>query len=401
VSGNTAFVTAEPNRLVAVDLSTGRVRWDRATSVVDTLDPAYAGPIRDMVAAAAGWDKELPELKTRYAALLRAARAGDPTADPATLTALQARISELTSSLESVKPYRTPSTHDEVGYASPTPVTDGVHVWVTFGNGVVASFTVGGERRWSRWLGPCDMSKRGYMGMDAASPALVAGVLAVPYRKLTGLDPATGANRWVGPAWPHYGSPTVTWAAGRWLILSPDGLAVDASSGGVVFRGLGDVNYTSPVAVGDRVYYLGTNARYDEVAPNWALGWQLTAGGAVPLFKVEIPTRDRLYSVPVAVGDRLFAVTRQKQLVVLDANTGATLHQAAVAEGYGEVWAPLVAAGGRVWVSTVAGSIYAVEAGGGYGVVGSYKVSQNASTPWFQGSTVLWRGADALYRFGL
>src|SRR4029079_19307905 len=39
--------------------------------------------------------------------------------------------------------------HDEHNMATPSPVTDGSHVWVTFGNGDVACYTAAGDQGWS------------------------------------------------------------------------------------------------------------------------------------------------------------------------------------------------------------------------------------------------------------
>jgi outer membrane protein assembly factor BamB len=42
--------------------------------------------------------------------------------------------------------------HDEHNMATPSPVTDGQHVWVTFGNGDIACYTAAGEKVWSKSL---------------------------------------------------------------------------------------------------------------------------------------------------------------------------------------------------------------------------------------------------------
>lgn len=42
--------------------------------------------------------------------------------------------------------------HDEHNMATPSPVTDGKHVWVTFGNGDLACYTYDGDKVWSKNL---------------------------------------------------------------------------------------------------------------------------------------------------------------------------------------------------------------------------------------------------------
>ena len=256
----------------------------------------------------------------------------------------------------------------------------------------------------ARWLGPGQPAKHGYSGVDAASPVLAGGTLVVPYRNLTGLDPATGALRWTGPAYPHYGTPATMPVGGRTLVFTPSGEAVDAASGAVLARGLGDVYYTSPIVDGDRVYYVGTNAAFNSNVPNRARAWRVSAAdGAVtaePLWDVEITTRDRIYSVPVLDGQRIYVVTRNKQLVVIDQATGATISQSTVSERYGEAWAPAVLAGGRLFASAVTGTIYELSPAPPFQVIREHAVPGNAATPWFQGRMVLWRSRDALVRYG-
>jgi hypothetical protein len=351
------------------------------------------------VDAAPAWEQEVASLNTWYARAIKAVRAGDTSISAETLTATQARIAELNSNLDAASAYRTTGTHDEVGYTSPTPVTDGQSVWVLFGNGVTASFSLDGRRRWARWLGPPVLSKGGYQGVDTASPVLSGTTLVLPYRNLTGVDAATGANRWRGPAWPHYGTPTLTTVSGRTWILTPDGLALDAASGAQLARGLGGLYYTSPIAEGDTAWYIGSNARYDEVAPNWITAWKLAATGPTQLYRVELPTRDRIYSVPIKIGDQIFTVTRQKQMLVLDSATGQTTASTVLSTEHGEAWAPLVSAGGRLWVSSVSGAVWAVNPAAPMSPPVRYAVSPNATTVWFQGASVYWRGENALYRF--
>jgi hypothetical protein len=91
-------------------------------------------------------------------------------------------------------------------------------------------------------------------------------------------------------------------------------------------------------------------------------------------------------------------VTRGRHLMVLEAATGAVVHQGYLDGVRGEVWAPVVAAGGVVWSASVGGTVARIDPA----ALTSPRViavSPNASTPWFSGSAVYWRGGDALYRF--
>ena len=403
VTGGRVLVTAEPDQLISVDLATGALQWRRPTPVLDTLAPELADPIRGLLAEAPSLEAQHAELRRRHSEQLRAFRAGTAGVTQADLDALTAQIGGVRQTLDALSPYRTPDTHDDVGYASPTPVTDGMAVWALFGTGVVTRYGLDGRRAWARWLGPGVAAKHGYSGVDAASPVLAGGTLIVPYRKLTGLDPATGAVRWTGPEYLHYGTPAVATVDGHTFVFTPAGEAVDAASGAVVATGLGDVYYTSPVVDGDRVYYVGTNVSFNANVPNRGRAWQLRYDGQLrvsSLWDVEITTRDRIYSVPVLHSGHLYVVTRNKQLVVLDLATGATISQGTVSERYGEAWAPAVIAGGALYAAAVTGTVYELSLEPPFGLVREHAVSGNAATPWFQGGAVLWRGRDALVRYG-
>lgn len=393
------FVTAEPATLIAVEAATGRVRWRKALDVLDALDPAAEASFRPMVEAAPGWERTLATLRPQYSEALRAVRAGTGTTSTAALEAMAAQIQDLTKKLAAVKPFRTPPTHDEVGYASPTPITDGRSVWVLFGHGLIACVRVSGELVWSRWLGISDENKQGYAGTDAASPVWAGGRLVVPYRYLQALDPATGAIAWVGPAWNHYGTPAVAKMQGRDVLVTPDGRVVDGGSGRTLARGLGNLNYIAPIARGSKVWFIGSAVRYDESGSNTVVAWDLDRSLTEPTYRYQLPSRDRMYSVPLWFNDRLYMVTRGRHLMVLEAATGAVVHQGYLDGVRGEVWAPVVAAGGVVWSASVGGTVARIDPA----ALTSPRViavSPNASTPWFSGSAVYWRGGDALYRYG-
>jgi len=86
------FVCAEPNALIAVNKADGKILW------------AQSNPVTEVLGAE------------------RAAAVGEP------------------------------KTHAHNGYASATPVSDGKRVFAVFGNGIVAAYTIAGERLWIRFV---------------------------------------------------------------------------------------------------------------------------------------------------------------------------------------------------------------------------------------------------------
>lgn len=88
--------------------------------------------------------------------------------------------------------------------ASPSPVTDGKHVWAMTGTGVLKSYDFDGNERWSRDF-QNEYGRFGLMWGYASSPMLHAGTLYVQVLHgmktddpsyVLALDAVTGKNRW-------------------------------------------------------------------------------------------------------------------------------------------------------------------------------------------------------------
>ena len=151
VVGDSLFTVNEPYFLVCVDRSTGATRWERACSPLELKDKtAYAEmeSLHDRL------------LKERNAALLlrgeieEAKRTGRKDG----LTAKQAAVKSATAALEETqkeiselsRKHGCPSYgfgDGDVANLFPTPVTDGMHVWVKL-RGMVACFDFDGNRKW-------------------------------------------------------------------------------------------------------------------------------------------------------------------------------------------------------------------------------------------------------------
>ena len=59
----------------------------------------------------------------------------------------------------------------------PAPVSDGEHVYVTFGQGQVACYDLAGSKRWQKLVLPDKVMQRGGRSMFYSSPALIGGKL--------------------------------------------------------------------------------------------------------------------------------------------------------------------------------------------------------------------------------
>lgn len=402
-AGDLVVVTAEPSRLIAIHHDTGEVRWSHEHPIVESLSSDETSSLRSRIERAPELERAYQHLRQQYALLLRKARAGDPEATPEAITSLDTQISTARTELDALAPYLTPPTGDGVGYASPTPVFDGEHLFVQFGHGMVASYNLQGKRRWMRWLGPIDLEKKGYRGTDTASPLRVGDALITSYGHLRALDAATGETLWKGPRYEHFGTPAVIELSGHAFLVTPSGQILDAATGEVQPPKLDEVYYCGPVVQGDTVYFAGSASGWESNDPVGASAWRLhlTDEGvqATERWRVTLPSRDRVYAQPTWHNNELFIASRFRRLVVLEHDSGEMLHHRVLSETPGEVWASPVIAGDRLYVLTVQGHVHSLDLQDVSGPVRTQTLSPSPATPWFEASTLYWRGASAVYRF--
>jgi outer membrane protein assembly factor BamB len=240
VAGERLFVMAEPDELLCLDKQTGKVLWTAANSYYETLTPAerQANPaFRDKV------DPLLAELKKENDFIKR--------------VRLRAQVQKALTAIDADRfAWKTDGHFGEhfgiVGFTTPTPVSDGRHVWVWCGNGVAACYDLDGQRRWITRVPADDLSY-------ASSPALAGGTLAVFLHKLIGLDAQTGQVRWQQPKVTiNNGAVLAARLAGVPVFVTQRGDVVRARDGHLLYRdpnqGSGDTGWCPPVILGDVVY---------------------------------------------------------------------------------------------------------------------------------------------------
>lgn len=135
---------------------------------------------------------------------------------------------------------------EETGYAAPTPVTDGEHVWALFANGDVACFDFFGKEAWCRNLG----LPENLYGL-AASPVLAGDLLILqidqdwgsdgPRSALYGLVARTGEERWrtirdVESSWPTPIPLPLAESTLLFTCANPWAIAYDPATGEEVWR---------------------------------------------------------------------------------------------------------------------------------------------------------------------
>jgi outer membrane protein assembly factor BamB len=258
-------------------------------------------------------------------------------------------------------------THGDGSYASPTPVTDGEHLIVSFGSYGLYAFTMAGEQVWQKDLGDLDiMNSFG----EGSSPVLRGDTLILDWDHegesfLVALDKRSGAERWrrPRPSGTNWSTPLVVEAGGKTQVIVSSGKtsAYDLASGEELWscgstEGSGVIS--SPV-VFDGVALVSTGRRgaltaidlsqaQGNVSESAAVLWTVNADlphvssplvhdGVVYMLKqnsglvtaLELATGERLYgpermqaladayASPIVAGDKLYFAGRDGTVEIL------------------------------------------------------------------------------------
>lgn len=248
--------------------------------------------------------------------------------------------------------------HTTSSYAPYSPVTDGAHVWASFGSRGVYCFDLEGNEIWRADTAPLKMA--GAFG-EGSSPVLVGDSLVILAdqegdSRIFALDKNTGATRWEQKRDEEssWSSPVATQVGDRWEVITAASAFVrsyDASTGELIWQcsGLTGCAAPSPVVYDGKVYcstgFQGNAimaialGRTGDLSGSDAITWFSDKGGAI------VPS-------PLAVDGRLYVVQGYKPLLsCLNARTGTYLYQSERISGLQSIYASPLAAGGNLYIS--------------------------------------------------
>lgn len=215
-------------------------------------------------------------------------------------------------------PEERPPTSPNCGYAAPTPMSDGRRVYAVFGTGIVACYDLAGSRQWLRYLALPQVTQYG----RSASPVLAGGRLLVSLSGLTAVDPLTGGTVWDAAAAPSsYGTPAIMTLGDVQLALTPQGDCVRLSDGKIMATKLASMKYTSPLVVGDVVYFADAPTVAYKLTPQTDQRIQCQK-----LWENE-DVEGELFASPVCHDGLLYCVTNEGLLFVIDVQTGQTVYR--------------------------------------------------------------------------
>jgi outer membrane protein assembly factor BamB len=301
--------------------------------------------------------------------------------------------------------------HDDHGFASASPITDGEHVWAHFGSrGTFCLNAADGELVWARTdLGK--METRGGFG-DGSSPVLQDDRLIVPWdhegdSSILALDKKTGKTLWK-TARDHPSSWTtplvVEHGGSKQVIQSGEGSAVsyDFASGKELWRADGQTArpVATPVAAGG-VAYIGSGFRGSflgayrldgangDITESDKVVWTVTSG--TPDIASFLLSDGRLY----------FHSGKDGILSCLDAKTGKAHYSRERIPGLSRVYASPIAANGHVYLTGREGVTVVIKDGAKLEVVASNELGEPIdATPAPVGDALFIRGSKHLYCIG-
>jgi outer membrane protein assembly factor BamB len=286
-----------------------------------------------------------------------------------------------------------PAPQQTKDYARATPVTDGKNVYVSFSNGVVASYSLDGKRLWLTKVEPPKLSYG-----PSASPVLAGGKLLVDGARLTALDPASGKELWKAQVEAHYGTPAILTLNDTLLAVTAKGAVIRISDGAVlatkIAEGLGGDQSPTPVVQGGIVYFAYMHCSAVKLS---------MADGKVhaeELWDQDLP--GSIIASPILKDGMLFAVpSGAPEYQVLDAATGKVLLEKPL-EIDPNIYPSLTIAGKYLFLGNDKGTMLVLEPGKEFKQVRQNELPDGGSgaSPVFSGSQLFLRGGENLYCIG-
>jgi outer membrane protein assembly factor BamB len=391
VLADRVFVCDEPNELVCVRKRDGKELWRRAVPLADTFSDADR-------AVAEAKRKETEALKKRYQELddeinrLYQARRKDPDNQKlrADYKARRAEQGEVRKQISRNARWAPPRTESANGYTSPTPVSDGRHVWALMGTGVAACFDMAGNRKWIQFV----QRPKHHEG-HSASPVLAGGKLLLHINALKAYDPLTGQLLWDQPGVSRAWGTGLPMRIGETqVVVLPKREVVRVADGKVLVKNAGYLEYASPIVVDGVAYFIENNGRATRLTP------QDDGGLRAEQLWTTTPKKDRYYASALLNERLLYAITRRGVLSVIDAKTGGVLHAERLSLGKGDVYPSITLAGALLYVGCESGAMAVIRPGREPKVIAVNRLEGFRCSPVFEGRRMYLRTQKHLFCIG-
>ena len=302
--------------------------------------------------------------------------------------------------------------HPKSSQASPTPVTDGTHVVVSFGSEGLYAFDMKGTQIWKVDLGVLNAGwfyDPDYEWGVASSPIIWKHLVIVQSdiqqnSFIAAFDVKTGKEVWrTGrDEIPSWSTPTVVEIGGHTELVTQGTNAIrgyDPATGKELWRLSGNSEITVPTPIAGPGTVIVTNG-YRGVQPIYAIrpgyrGDLTLKGDATSSEAIAWSTKrgGPYMPTPVVYGDLLYVVLNNGTFAAYDAKTGERLYQERLGGKGGAFSASPVAADGKIYLASEDGEVFVVKAGRTYELLATNPVGEVLmATPAIADGTLYIRG---------
>jgi outer membrane protein assembly factor BamB len=306
--------------------------------------------------------------------------------------------------------------HTKNTYASETPVTDGTHVFASFGPTGLYAVDFAGNVVWQRDLGLL-RRKRGWG--TASSPALFQNTVIVACdgdddSYIAALDKTTGDPVWrternEGASW---GTPFLFQAGGRTIVVTNATRRMrgyDAATGKLLWECAGGsmISVPSPVATGGLVF-LSSGHNFLRQRPIVAV--RAEASGDITPARGQSQSQGVAWShplggpyvpSPIAIGDHLYMPLDRGLLTCYEARTGTVVYEKQRLGSRNTVTASPVAGDDKIYIQTEDGDCYVIKPGPQFEILAVNKLDETfCASPAVSRGSLFLRGRKHLYCIG-
>src|SRR4051812_34711580 len=275
--------------------------------------------------------------------------------------------------------------HPKSSQASPTPVTDGARVVVSFGSEGLFAYDFDGKQLWRQDLGVLNAGwffDPDYEWGIGSSPIIWKNLVIVQCdiqknSYVAAFDLATGKQAWrtAREEIPSWATPTILEANGRAELITQATTFIrgyDPETGKELWRLAGNSEVTIPTPVIGPGFAIVTNG-YRGVQPIFAI--KPGASGDITLKKDETTNQYIAWSAtrggpyiptPVVYRDQLYVLLNNGALAAYDVTTGKRIYQERLGGTGGSFSASPVAGDGKLYLTSEDGDVFVVKAGPTY-----------------------------------
>jgi outer membrane protein assembly factor BamB len=296
-------------------------------------------------------------------------------------------------------------THPNHGFASYSPVTDGIHVWASFGSRGVYCYDLNGEPKWSRDLGRMTIKM---MFGEGSSPALAGDALIVVMDHEAGsyicaLDKTTGQTLWKQPRdeTTSWATPVIAEVKGKTQVIVSATKFIrsyDVRTGDVIWQCSGQTANVipSPIVAFGMIFctsgFRGSAlqaielGRTGDLSGTDAIRWQVNKGTPY------VPS-------PILYGDKLYVCSVNKAVVsCYEAPSGKPHFVEQPLKEVGEIYASPVGAGDCVYFIGREGTAQVIRNAERFEILATNKLDDKFdASPAIVGNELYLKGKQHLY----